>query len=95
MPSNLAERNFSASMRLLRRVGESCARLPELGELTTLSELTSRAHIVRSALNARALFEDFNRHLSGLGDALAEYERRKQQINRRDAPAPSGPRVLR
>lgn len=95
MPSNLAERNFSASMRLLRRVGESCARLPELGELTTLSELTSRARIVRSALNARALFEDFNRHLSGLSEALADYERRKQQINRRDAPAPPATRPLR
>ena len=94
MTSNLAERNFSASMRLLRRVGESCARLPELGELTTLSELTSRARIVRSALNARALFENFNRHLSGLSDALADYERRKQQIRRLDA-APAAPRRLR
>jgi hypothetical protein len=94
MPSNLAERNFRASMRLLRRVGESCAQLPELGELTTLSELTSRARIVRSALNARALFENFNRHLSGLSDALADYERRKQQIRRLDA-APAAPRRLR
>ena len=90
MPSNLAERNFSASMRLLRRVGESCARLPELGELRTLSELTSRARIARSALNARALFEDFNTHLAGLSAALADYQSRKRKLTGRneDAPVP-------
>jgi hypothetical protein len=89
MPSSHAERNFSASMRLLRRVGNSCALLPELGELRTVSELTSRARIVRSALNARALFEDLNKHLAGLSAALADYQMRKQQIGPRKQPAPA------
>lgn len=91
MSSNLAERNFSASMRLLHRVGVSCAHLPELGELRTVSELASRARIVRSALNARALFEDFSKHLAGLSEALADYQVRKLEIERRDLPAAIAP----
>jgi hypothetical protein len=78
--TNLAQRNFSASMRLMQNVGFKCARLPELGELKTISELTARARLVRSALNARALFESFNKNLAGLSEALVEFEKRKQRI---------------
>jgi hypothetical protein len=78
--TNRAERNFNASMRLLKKVGASCSTLPALSELKTISELTARARIVRSALNARALFENFQKNLSGLNDALADYRTRKQQI---------------
>lgn len=80
MPTNLAQRNFSASMRLMQNVGFKCARLPELGELKTLSELTARARLVRSALNARALFESLNKNLAGLSEALVEFEKRKRRI---------------
>ncbi len=80
MATNLAQRNFSASMRLMQNVGFKCARLPELGELKTLSELTARARLVRSALNARALFESLNKNLAGLSEALAEFEKRKHRI---------------
>ena len=72
-------------MRLLRKVEATCATLPALGELRTLSELVSRARIVRSALNARSLFEDFHRHMARLGAALADYQARKQQIARRES----------
>jgi len=78
--TNQAQRNFSASMRLMQNVGFKCARLPELGELKTMSELTARARLVRSALNARALFESLNKNLAGLSEALAEFEKRKRQI---------------
>jgi len=80
VPTNLAQRNFSASMRLMQNVGFKCARLPELGELKTLSELTARARLVRSALNARALFESLNKNLAGLSEALVEFEKRKRRI---------------
>ena len=80
MTKNLAQRNFSASMRLMQNVGFKCAALPELGELKTLSELTARARLVRSALNARALFESLNKNLAGLSEALVEFEKRKQRI---------------
>ncbi len=80
MTKNLAQRNFSASMRLMQNVGFKCANLPELGELKTLSELTARARLVRSALNARALFESLNKNLAGLSEALVEFEKRKQRI---------------
>lgn len=80
MTSNRVERNFNASMRLLKRVEATCATLPALSELRTISELTSRARIVRSALNARALFENFHKHLVGLNAALADYQARKQQL---------------
>ena len=81
MSSNLALRNFSASMRLMKNVGASCAALPELAELKTLAELTARARLVRSALNARALFASFYQNLSGLGQALADFEQRKRLLN--------------
>jgi hypothetical protein len=81
VPTNLAQRNFSASMRLMQNVGFKCARLPELGELKTLSELTARARLVRSALNARALFESLNKNLAGLSEALVEFEKRKRRIS--------------
>ena len=80
MTKNLAQRNFSASMRLMQNVGAKCARLPALGELKTLPELTARARLVRSALNARALFESLNKKLAGLNEALAEFEKRKRRI---------------
>ena len=80
MTTNLAQRHFSASMRLMQNVGFKCARLPELGELKTMSELTARARLVRSALNARALFESLNKNLAGLSEALAEFEKRKRRI---------------
>jgi hypothetical protein len=89
MATNLAQRNFSASMRLMQNVGFKCARLPELGELKTLSELTARARLVRSALNARALFESLNKNLAGLSEALAEFEKRKQRIASGTATAPN------
>jgi hypothetical protein len=60
--TNPAERNFNASMRLLKKVEATCAMLPALSELRTICELTSRARIVRSALNVRALFENFQKH---------------------------------
>jgi len=78
--TNLAQRNFSASMRLMQNVGFKCARLPELGELKTLPELTARARLVRSALNARSLFESLNKNLTGLSEALVEFEKRKRRI---------------
>jgi len=78
--TNLAQRNFSASMRLMQNVGFKCASLPEIGELKTLSELTARARLVRSALNARALFESLNKNLAGLSEALVEFEKRKRRI---------------
>jgi hypothetical protein len=78
--SSRAERNFNASMRLLKKVEASCATLPALSELRTISELTSRARIVRSALNARALFENFQKHMVGLNEALADYAARKQHL---------------
>ena len=78
--SKLAERNFNASMRLLKKVEETCATLPALSELKTVSELTARARIVRSALNARSLFENFHKRIVGINEALAEYQVRKQQI---------------
>jgi hypothetical protein len=84
MSTRLANRHFAASMRLLRRVGERCARLPSLGELQTLSELTARARIVRSALNARALFEDLQKNVSGLSAALSAYEQRRQSMKQRN-----------
>lgn len=80
MTKNLAQRNFSASMRLMQNVGVKCASLPALGELKTLPELTARARLVRSALNARALFESLNKNLAGLSEALAEFEKRKRRI---------------
>ena len=80
MTTNLAQRNFSASMRLMQNVGFKCAHLPELGELKTMSELTARARLVRSALNARALFESLNKNLAGLSEALVEFEKRKRRI---------------
>lgn len=80
MTTNLAQRNFSASMRLMQNVGFRCAHLPELGELKTLPELTARARLVRSALNARALFESLNKNLAGLSEALADFEKRKRRI---------------
>ncbi len=80
MTTNLAQRNFSASMRLMQNVGIKCAHLPELGELKTLTELTARARLVRSALNARALFESLNKNLAGLSEALVEFEKRKRRI---------------
>ena len=85
MTTNLAQRNFSASMRLMQNVGFKCASLPELGELKTLSELTARARLVRSALNARALFESLNKNLAGLSEALAEFEKRKRLIGAESA----------
>ena len=88
MTKNLAQRNFSASMRLMQNVGFTCARLPELRELRTISELTARARLVRSALNARALFENLNKNLAGLSEALAEFEKRKRLI----AAEPATPR---
>lgn len=45
-----------------------------------LPELTARARLVRSALNARALFESLHRNLAGLSEALADFERRKRRI---------------
>ncbi|HZX92643.1 MAG TPA: hypothetical protein VFE67_18550 [Rudaea sp.] len=86
MATNLAQRNFSASMRLMQNVGFKCARLPELGELKTLSELTARARLVRSALNARALFESLNKNLAGLSEALVEFEKRKRRIAGNSTP---------
>ena len=80
MTTNLAQRNFSASMRLMQSVGFKCAHLPELGELRTLPELTARARLVRSALNARALFESLHKNLAGLSEALADFEKRKRRI---------------
>lgn len=87
MTTRLANRHFDASMRLLRRVEARCALLPALGELRTMSELTARARIVRSALNARSLFEDFRKNLSGLSAALADYQARKSAIDRRAGAA--------
>ena len=89
--ANLAERNFNASMRLLRKVEATCATLPALSELRTLSDLTARARIVRSALNARSLFENLHKHLAGLSSALADFEARKQRIaaGTAETPAPS------
>jgi hypothetical protein len=78
--ATLAERNFNASMRLLKKVEATCATLPALSELRTLSELTARARIVRSALNARWLFENLQKHLGGLTAALADFEARKRRI---------------
>jgi len=89
MRSNLAERHFSASMRLMRKVGSSCSLLPELGELRTVSELASRARIVRSALNARALFEDLHKRTTGLSAALADYQARKLRLARGEPPEKS------
>lgn len=98
MTTNLAQRNFSASMRLMQNVGFKCAKLPELGELKTLPELTARARLVRSALNARALFESLNKNLAGLSEALAEFEKRKRRIagqadTRPQAARPDSPRT--
>ena len=84
--SKLTERNFNASMRLLRRIEETCAGLPALSELRTLSELTTRARIVRSALNARSLFENFHKRVAGINEALADYEVRKRNIRHGAAP---------
>jgi len=86
--TNLAQRNFSASMRLMQNVGFKCAHLPKLGELKTMSELTARARLVRSALNARALFESLNKNLAGLSEALAEFEKRKRRIAEGSATPP-------
>ena len=88
MSTNRAERNFSASMRLLKKVEASCATLPALSELRTISELTSRARIVRSALNARALFENFQKHMVGLNAALADYQARKQRLAEANQSSP-------
>lgn len=89
MTANLARRNFSASMRLMRNVGARCAGLPALGELKTLPELTARARLVRSALNARALFESLSRNFAGLSEALADFEKRKRRISgQADSPPP-------
>ncbi|HET7778668.1 MAG TPA: hypothetical protein VFL07_08960 [Rudaea sp.] len=90
MTTNLAQRNFSASMRLMQNVGFKCANLPELGELKTLPELTARARLVRSALNARALFESLNRNLAGLSEALVEFEKRKRRIAENSTTARNG-----
>ena len=79
--TRLAQSNFDASMRLLKRVEATCATLPALSELRTLSELTARARIVRSALNARSLFENFQKNLVGLSAALADFEERKQRMH--------------
>jgi hypothetical protein len=92
--TNRAERNFNASMRLLKRVEATCATLPALSELRTISELASRARIVRSALNARALFENLHKHLTGLSAALADYQARKLQLSE-SAKAPATERVRR
>lgn len=88
--SKRVERNFNASMRLLKKVEETCATLPALSELKTVSELTARARIVRSALNARSLFKSFHQRVVGINEALAEYQVRKRQIMQgsRDAKPP-------
>ena len=91
MTGNLAQRNFSASMRLMQNVGFKCARLPELGELKTMPELIVRARLVRSALNARSLFESLNKNFAGLSEALVEFEKRKRRIAAKAAtPRKSG-----
>lgn len=74
-------------MRLLSKVGASCASLPALSELKTMSELAARARIVRSALNARSLFENFQKHVVGLNDALADYQERKRRLAAEAAPS--------
>jgi hypothetical protein len=42
------------------------------------SELTARARILRSALNARWLFEKLQKNLVGLSSALTDFEARKR-----------------
>lgn len=80
MITKLAERNFSASVRLMKKVEASCVALQPIAELRTEADLVRRALIVRSVLNARALFENLHRRTLTLTAALANFHARKLRI---------------
>jgi hypothetical protein len=80
MLNPMTQRHFNASMRLLEKVKASCVALPPIGELRTDADLAARARIVRSALNARSLFQNIHRRGVELNAALVRFHVRKREI---------------
>jgi hypothetical protein len=80
MNAVLIKRNFDASLRLMDRARAASTRLKPLSEIHEVSDLVTRARIVRSELNARALFQGIHRRSLGLTEALARLRQRKRTI---------------
>jgi hypothetical protein len=85
--SKTAQRNFSASLRLLKQAEASSVKLTPVAHLRTEEELATRARIVQSVLNARSLFANIRRRTDALNQALDRFHERKRQI---DADTPIG-----
>ena len=79
--SKTAQRNFVASLRLLKQAEASSATLTPVAHLRTEEELATRARIVRSVLNARSLFANIHRRTDALNQALDRFHARKRQID--------------
>jgi hypothetical protein len=79
--SKTAQRNFSASLRLLKQAEASSVALTPVAQLRTEEELARRARIVQSVLNARSLFANIHRRTHALNQALERFHARKRQID--------------
>ncbi len=81
MISKNAQRNFSASLFLLKKAEASSVALTPIGHLRTQEELATRARIVQSVLNARSLFSNLRQRTDALNAALDRFHARKRQID--------------